>query len=32
MFSYYESYRYSRGQRGALPLKGWKDERQVYDA
>ncbi len=29
MSSYYETYRYNRGQRDALPLKGWNDDRGV---
>ncbi len=29
MYSYYETYRYNRGQREAFPLKGWKDTRMA---
>ncbi len=32
MQTYYETYRYKRGQRDALPLKGWQDDRMTTQA
>jgi hypothetical protein len=32
MQTYYESYRYKRGQRDAFPLKGWQDDRMTIQS